>query len=247
MEGRTVLGGLGRYFGWLVAVAVFPIAWAKAMGVAKRHQDTDPRSTAKVGIGIALGVLLLAGGIYYGVDFHGDNIHGMYESLDNRLAIALGNNAYNEAVDAGDQERAAELAGNRDLYERVSVAVLAHDDARAKQLIEDRGDVDYPNLDERAATAFDIKDDAVRQFNLQMNLLVFPGFVGLLYAPLVFTLGNVLKHAYEQSETVGFKVYPGASAGWFLLLGAFGIPALPFAAWVMKDISERSVEGQIAL
>ncbi|MES2154056.1 MAG: hypothetical protein V4510_02885 [bacterium] len=109
-----------------------------------------------------------------------------------------------------------------------------------------------------------------REFNAQMDLhlrwFVYPGLTGLFLAPFAFTGGHILNKSYEPSTTVGFKKYPGKAAGFFLLamagagmlsiptplfkappLDMFGIFAIPFAAWVLRDLHTRSLEGQIAL
>ena len=95
--------------------------------------------------------------------------------------------------------------------------------------------------------AFAVKDRSVRDMTWSMWLFVWPSLFGAFFAPLAFALGSILKAAYVESDTVGFKRYPGAAAGWFLLFGAFGVPSIPFAAWVFMDAEGRSTEGQIAL
>ncbi len=89
------------------------------------------------------------------------------------------------------------------------------------------------------------------EFNAQRDQFfrwfVTPGVTGLFLAPFAFVGGHLLAKAYEPSSSVGFKKYPGKSAGWFLLLGAFGIFAIPFGAWVLRDLHKRTIEGQIAL
>lgn len=245
MAGRGPLGGLASYTGWLLSAIIVPLAWVRAMKVAKRHTDTDPKAPMKAVVGIIVGVLLFGFLAVQVLSFEQENTAGIYDSLDGRLAVAIGENAYQEALESGGDAEA--LEPNHALYEQVSAAVQAHDDERAKQLIASRGSVDHPDLDAKADRAFEIKDDSVDTMRLTLWVFVYPGLIGALYAPLVFAMGNILKSAWTPSDSVGFKPYPGASAGWFLLLGAFGVPALPFAAWVLKDIGDRSAEGQIAL
>jgi len=89
------------------------------------------------------------------------------------------------------------------------------------------------------------------QFRAQMrstlSWFVYPGITGLFLAPFAVAGGSILNAAYEPSATVGFKPYPGKAAGLFLLLGAFGVFAIPFGAWTLRDLHKRSLEGQIAL
>ena len=89
------------------------------------------------------------------------------------------------------------------------------------------------------------------EYRLQMqstlSWFVYPGVTGLFLAPFAFAGGSILNAAYEPSTSVGFKPYPGKAAGFFLLLGAFGLFAIPFGAWTLRDLSRRSLEGQIAL
>lgn len=92
-----------------------------------------------------------------------------------------------------------------------------------------------------------IKDNAEAQMAGWMNYMIFPGLIGVFYAPLFFALGSIMARAWDRSESVGFKPYPGASMGLFLFFGAFGWPSLLFAAWGLWDIDVRSKEGQISL
>jgi hypothetical protein len=85
------------------------------------------------------------------------------------------------------------------------------------------------------------------QMDGQLRYLVYPGVTGLFLAPFAFAGGSILRRAYVPSDSVGFRPYPGQAAGWFLLLGAFGVFAIPFGAWVLRDLGRRSAEGQIAL
>jgi hypothetical protein len=95
--------------------------------------------------------------------------------------------------------------------------------------------------------AFAHKQGFRTQMQDMMGWFVYPGVTGLFLAPFAFAGGSILNSAHEPSATVGFKPYPGKAAGLFLLLGAFGVLAIPFAAWVLRDLSKRSKEGQISL
>lgn len=95
--------------------------------------------------------------------------------------------------------------------------------------------------------AYEHKHEFRVQMQSMLSWFVYPCVTGLFMAPFAFAGGSILNAAYEPSATVGFKPYPGKAAGLFLLLGAFGLFAIPFAAWTLRDLSKRSVEGQIAL
>jgi hypothetical protein len=95
--------------------------------------------------------------------------------------------------------------------------------------------------------AFEDQRKFGQQMDVQLKLFVYSSLTGLLMAPIVFAGGSILRSAYVPSDTVGFKPYPSKSGGWFLLLGAFGVVAIPFAAWAVRDLHKRSIEGQIAL
>jgi hypothetical protein len=95
--------------------------------------------------------------------------------------------------------------------------------------------------------AFEHKEEFRSQMQSMLAWFVYPCITGLFMAPFAFAGGSILNAAYEPSDTVGFKPYPGKAAGFFLLLGAFGLFAIPFAAWTLRDLSKRSVEGQINL
>jgi hypothetical protein len=97
------------------------------------------------------------------------------------------------------------------------------------------------------ANALAIKDKSIHDMQRVMLIFVWPSLAGAFFAPLAFVGGTILKRAFVPSDTVGFKPYPGGAAGFFLLFGAFGLPSIPFAAWVFLDMEQRSVEGQIAL
>jgi hypothetical protein len=104
------------------------------------------------------------------------------------------------------------------------------------------------------------------QLHTHMLLFVYPSVVALLFAPLAFAGGSILRQSFVPSDTVGFRPYPGRAAGWFFLvlglgsplsvlllpgvppiLDLFGLLALPLAALLLRDLHKRSVEGQIAL
>ncbi|MEA3204131.1 MAG: hypothetical protein QOI63_1811 [Thermoplasmata archaeon] len=95
--------------------------------------------------------------------------------------------------------------------------------------------------------AYEHKAEFRAQMQTTLSWFVYPGLTGLFLAPFAFAGGSILNAAFEPSGTVGFKPYPGKAAGFFLLLGAFGLFAIPFGAWTLRDLHKRSVEGQIAL
>lgn len=144
------------------------------------------------------------------------------------------------------EENVSALEPNHALYLQVHEAVRAKDDAAAKSLLGSTT-VTAANLEGRSARAFEIKDQAVADMDRMLWTWVLPGLAGLFYAPLVFALASIVNASFVASDTVGFKPYPGAGMGFFLLLGGFGVPALFFAAWALMDLDGRSREGQIAL
>lgn len=150
---------------------------------------------------------------------------------------------YNEAV-----ENISALAPNHQLWLDVDRTLLEdRDDEAAMQRIDQRGAVSYPGLEDRVDAAFAQKEATVDDMTTMLAWFVYPGLIGVLWAPVAFAAGHVLKTTYVPSETVGFKPYPGGAASLFLLFGAFGVPALFFAAWVMQDFADRTAEGQISL
>lgn len=157
------------------------------------------------------------------------------------------NNLQNATRDRGQaQENVTALEGNQRLFQDIQAALARQDDAEAKRLIASRS-VDHPDLEQNAARAFEIKDDAVADMAWFYNWLVYPGLVGVFFAPLVWAMGSLLRAGFEPSETVGFKPYPHGAMAVFLFLGAFGVPALFFSAWAFMDIRQRHEEGQIEL
>ena len=106
---------------------------------------------------------------------------------------------------------------------------------------------DADSMESQSRKWFNVKDSAQEDMQTWMLWLFLPGLVGVFFAPLVMAVSSILKNAWEPSETVGYKEYPGNAMGWFLLLGGFGVPALFFASWSFWDMDVRSVEGQIAL
>jgi hypothetical protein len=157
------------------------------------------------------------------------------------------------ALDAQRKARSAAAANalklepNHALFQRLVPLVEAQDDAAVVDAVAEAG-LDYPaRMVEGTQAALAIKDKAVGDMQLFMWVFLWPSLAGAFYAPVVFALGSVLRSAFVPSDTVGFKPYPGAAAGWFLLFGAFGLPSVPFAAWTFLDAEGRSREGQIAL
>jgi hypothetical protein len=139
------------------------------------------------------------------------------------------------------------LTPNHQLYDRIQDDVRAQDDDAIRGAIQRSGLAVPATMQHDADAAFAIKDKSVKDMALMLWLFVWPSLFGAFFAPVVFALGSVLAKAFVPSDTVGFKPYPGGAAGLFLLFGAFGLPSVPFAAWVYLDAEQRSREGQIAL
>lgn len=290
MTGKGLLSGLKSYVGALLTVLLFPIFWMRALKLARRHHDVDPRGAAKVGIAIVLSVAILAGGAFVLLGFQEKAEHTMYtKSLNQRVAIAVGESKYQENVAAvaaadvaipiiernlanatrdGDDAKAAELskalndtrtarnkaeanvalyAPNHDLYGRLVPAIEAEDDARIRSILDQDPLAQPADMDQHVDDALALKDRAVSDMHLSMWLFVWPSLAGMFLAPVVFAVGSILSKAFVPSDTVGYKPYPGAAAGFFLLFGAFGVPSIPFAAWTYLDFENRSREGQISL
>ncbi|HUR64414.1 MAG TPA: hypothetical protein VM241_08030 [Candidatus Thermoplasmatota archaeon] len=100
---------------------------------------------------------------------------------------------------------------------------------------------------EGVPAAYHHKEEFRTQMQSTLAWFVYPCVTGLFLAPFAFAGGSILNAAHVPSATVGFKPYPGKAAGFFLLLGAFGLFAIPFGAWTLRDLHKRSIEGQIAL
>lgn len=290
MTGKGLLSGLKSYVGALLTVLLFPIFWVRAVKLARRHEDVDPRGVAKVGLAVVLSVAILAGGAFVLLGFQEKAEHTMYvKALDTRVAVAVGEKAYKDNVAAvaaadvalpiiernlanatrdGDDAKAAELSKalnetrtarnkadanvalytpNHDLYGRLSAAIQAQDDARIRTIMAEDPLALPADMDAHVDDALALKDGAVSDMHLSMWLFVWPSLAGAFLAPVVFAVGSILSKAFVPSDTVGFKPYPGAAAGFFLLFGAFGVPSIPFAAWTYLDLESRSREGQISL
>ena len=153
------------------------------------------------------------------------------------------------------QERTVALARlnvlepNHQLNGSIAPKLAIKDDVAVMQIVQDfnaRGEGEKVSLDATEKN-FAIKDKAVHDMMWMRNWFLLPSTIGLLFAPLVFATGNILRKSFVPSETVGFKQYPGASMGCFLLLGGFGVPALFMAAWTFMDMESRSTDGQINL
>ncbi len=387
--------GIQAMIVFLVRAVIFPLAWVWAMGIAKRHEDTDPAARKKVAAGIVIGLVAAAGVGYLLYDFQEDARVGMYESMESRLAQVYGENAYNDqsvnilakttqveaigknlviaqdnlavalaadnmtayeiemtkvvdlsaALDLAERDLAAatvyhaRLGEEHRFFEAIHTFIVNQDDAGLRQIVGQRAAISQPDdvyapalldaekardaahkaLDEatNAVLALDlmeqagmpvdaadrdaaeaalakaqqdyqpavdaaqdalnaavaagyelpvpkgvydgeglpgrtnfwlnVKDDAEADMAQVMVLLLFPGVIGVFYAPLFVSLGNVMANAWEPSSSVGYKKYPGLSLALFLFFGAFGWPALLFSAWGFWDIDVRSKEGQIAL
>jgi hypothetical protein len=143
--------------------------------------------------------------------------------------------------------KVASLTPNHGLYLSFQDDVKAQDDAAVRSAIAG-ANLAYPATAAHDTDhAFAVKDRAVHDMTVVLWLFVWPSLFGAFYAPVVFALGSVLARAFVPSDTVGYRPYPGGAAGFFLLFGAFGVPSVPFAAWVYLDTEKRSREGQIAL
>lgn len=287
--------GFKAYLATLVATILFPLLWMKALALASRHADADPRARLKVLVAIGASVAIAAGGFVVVSGFLAGAKEGMYASMDTRLATAVGESEYQDQLStiataegaipkieanlanatdpakaavlqetlnktradlATANARAAEMADNHDLYLQVHDAVEHQDDARIRQLTgttpsySDMPGSKFPKFKDVGANvdaAFVKKDQSVHDMTKFSWMFLWPSVAGAFFAPIAFAFGSILKAAFEPSDTVGFKPYPGAAAGFFLLLGAFGLPSIPFAAWVFNDAFGRSEEGQIAL
>lgn len=175
------------------------------------------------------------------------------------LRQARADKAKAEAALAGDAAAGTPpLAENSRVYALLSQASKAQDDARIRAIITDANNdaratnpsdiyAPYPGMSRDIEGSLTLKDASLKDLHMMMLWFLYPSLVGLLLAPLVFAQGSILRNTYVPSDSVGFKPYPYVSAGLFLLLGAFGIPSLYFAAWTFRDIGKRSLEGQIAL
>lgn len=285
MSGDAPRRGLQSYLATLVATLLVPLLWLQAIKLARRHVADDARGPLKVIVAIGLGLAILGGGAYALVGFQADAETGMYTSLETRLAKAVGEAEYQDALaaieaannalpkieanlaNATDDAKRAELEKARDdtltarskaeatvaklgpnhaLFGQIQQAVAAQDDAAIRGHF-----AAAPAYPETAAADADaalaIKDGAVADMAKFSWLFLWPSLAGAFYAPLAFALGSILRKSFKPSDTVGFKPYPGAAAGFFLLFGAFGLPSIPFAAWTFNDALGRSEEGQIAL
>lgn len=278
-------GGLKAYVSALVATVLFPLLWLRSLRLARRHTDADPRGPLKVMAAIAVGVGILLVGAFVLLQFQANAVAGMYESMDTRLQVAVGEKDYNDnvatvnaassaipiiqrnlanetdpakrealeaALDATIEQRDTAIANvakftpNHQLYTRLQPMVADQDDDAIRAEVAD-ADLTAPADEAAVENAIAVKDDSIKDMQWSMWLFVWPSLAGMFFAPLAFAMGSILKAAFVESDTVGFKPYPGAAAGWFLLFGAFGLPSIPFAAWVFMDAENRSLEGQIAL
>lgn len=289
MEGTAPARGLKGYLGALAATVLFPLLWMRAVRLARRHSDADPRAVAKVGLAILVGAGLALGGAIVALGIQAAAVDGMYDSLDTRLAATTGESEYQDNLatvataegalpkieanlanetGAGNQAkmaelrqalndtrrqlaeaqaRAVELEPNHALYGRLQEHVADQDDDAIRDEVADAGLDDPAGMEAGTEAALGVKDASIEDMRLFYWLFVWPSLAGVFFAPLAFAFGSILKRAFVESDTVGFRPYPGAAAGLFLLLGAFGLPAIPFAAWVFMDAENRSAEGQIAL
>ncbi len=162
---------------------------------------------------------------------------------DYEAAIAL---AKKELADA--QAKVALLTPNHQLYDaQLKPAILAQDDDAIRAAAAG-SNLAYPkDISANVDAALANKNESVSDMDMMLTYFIWPSLIGAFFAPLAFALGSILRKSFVASDTVGFKPYPGTAAGFFLLFGAFGVPSIPYAAWVFLDAKQRSIEGQIAL
>lgn len=179
---------------------------------------------------------------------------GKHKTLDEAANDVLRLDLMQQAgmpVDAADRE-AADAALNKAQNEFPAARIAAQDAlaaARAAgfELPVPKEVYNSEDITGRTSTWIDVKTDAESDMAGIMFFLLFPGVIGVFYAPLFVALGSVMANAWEPSSSVGYKKYPGLSLGLFLFFGAFGWPALLFSAWGFWDIDVRSRDGQISL
>jgi hypothetical protein len=156
-----------------------------------------------------------------------------------------------EILDAAlDPARVAHLSGMAALACTRDVktgACVSAQPAAIKHSYRDLHTLSDVPVAEGVPEAFKHKEEFRAQMKSTLAWFVYPGVSGLFLAPFAFAGGSILNAAFEPSDSVGYKPYPGKAAGWFLLLGAFGLFAIPFGAWTLRDLHKRSIEGQIAL
>jgi hypothetical protein len=157
------------------------------------------------------------------------------------------------------QATMAKLTPNHALWQQALPLLGAHKDAEARALFDAAlaAGVEHSYRDTHTLQDVAMKDaipeayahlaEFGEQMTTQMRWFVYPNLTGLVLAPFAFAGGSTLGRAFVPSETVGFKRYPGKAAGFFLLLGAGGVFAIPFGAWLLRDFAKRSKEGQIQL
>lgn len=242
MQGKAIVAGLGKYLKHLVKLLILPWLLYSLFQLAKRHQDTDSRAPAKFMISVIIGLALFGVVTYKTVEFHGDQIDGIYGNLDAKLSAITGASSYDEAVKTGDTAAQAENSEGKQFYLALKPYIDGREDVEARAFL-----ATSDKFSEDGLHAYDSKDEGVSDLEQFMFIFVYPGLVGVLFAPILFNIGRTLNAAWVPSESVGFKPYPGTSGSLFLLLGAFGIPATLFAAWAFMDVESRSAEGQISL
>ena len=280
------MSGFKGYLVALVAVVLFPLAWLRSVRIARRHTDADPKGVLKVAAAIVAGVGIALLGTIVLLGFQANAVEGMYDSMDGRVALAVGESAYNDnqaIVDSANNAipiiqgnlanatdpakrselqtalndtikqrneaavKVANLVPNHELYLRLQPLMEDQDDDALRAEVAETGLAEPAGMDDGVESAIAMKDEAIDDMHLSLWLFAWPSLAGAFFAPLAFALGSILKRAFVESDTVGFKPYPGAAAGLFLLMGAFGLPSVLFAAWVFNDAFGRSEEGQISL
>jgi hypothetical protein len=100
MASRALLAGPRKYLGALLVTLLFPLLWLRALRLAGRHSKDDARARGKVLVAIGAGVALAVVGVLALLAFQANAKDGMYENLEDRLALAVGEKEYtdNQAI-----------------------------------------------------------------------------------------------------------------------------------------------------
>lgn len=110
MNGKGRGSVLKSYVGALIAVLLFPLLWLRALRMARRHTDVDPRGPLKIGLAIAVSVGILAVGGLGLLTLQRNATEGVYDSLDTRMSILLGESEYQSNLNLTETKPAV-LAG----------------------------------------------------------------------------------------------------------------------------------------
>lgn len=239
MSEQAPRGAFVQYLSYLVSVIVFPLAWMRTLGVARRHMGDDPKAVVKMGAAFVLALVFVFAGAAVMADFENDQIDGAGESHIARLQSALAVPTDDEGTPIDGENtalwyKASDLIRNREI------------DAADALLQAEAPALEGSDMDE-VASSFVRYHKALDDFERFLLIFVYPGFVGLFFSPVVFVLGSIVNKSFEASKGVGYKPYPAFASAGLLLLGAFGIPAVFFTAFALSDLDRRSAEGQISI